>query len=299
MWARRRAKRPELMQINRLIREPLLHFFVLGALLFFLFAWTNEDAMQGPDEIVVDAQRIKALRSQFERVWQRPPTPDEISGLVDNWVREEVLYREGLALGLDQGDPILRRRVAQKVEFISEELIDAQPTDEELQTYFADHADDYRLDPRLTFRQIYFNPAVQGAALDATIETALDAARQGQVAVGDATLLPSELDDVSLTEVRRTFGDRFAEALSNAPVGEWAGPVASGYGLHLVLIDDRQQARVPAFDEVRAAVQRDFVAARTREVKDAFYETLRQRYTVTFEDGVTLADQRDVAGAVE
>jgi hypothetical protein len=285
--------------MSRLIREPLLHFFVLGALLFFLFAWTNDDAMQGPNEIVVDAQRVAALTSQFERVWQRPPTPDELSGLIDNWVREEVLYREGLALGLDRGDPVLRRRVAQKVEFISEELVDAQPTDEELRTYFADNADDYRLAPRLTFRQIYFNPAVHGAALDATIESALDSARQGQVTGGDATLLPSGLDDVSLAEVSRTFGDRFAEALSDAPVGEWTGPVASGYGLHLVLIDDRQQARVPAFDEVRAAVERDFLAKRTREVKDAFYETLRQRYTVTFEDDVTLANTRDVAGRME
>ena len=287
------------MQMNRLIREPLLHFFVLGALLFFVFAWTNEDAMQGPNEIVVDAQRVAALTSQFERVWQRPPTPDELSGLVDNWVREEVLYREGLALGLDQGDPILRRRVAQKVEFISEELVDAQPTDEELQTYFADNADDYRLDPRLTFRQIYFNPAVHGASLDATIATALESAREGEVAAGDATLLPAELDDVSLAEVSRTFGERFAEAMTDVPVGEWTGPVASGYGLHLVLIDDRQQARVPAFDEVRAAVERDFLAERTREVKDAFYDKLRQRYTVTFEDDVTLADKRDVAGGME
>jgi len=287
------------MQMNRLIREPLLHFFVLGALLFFVFAWTNEDAMQGPNEIVVDAQRVAALTSQFERVWQRPPTPDELSGLVDNWVREEVLYREGLALGLDQGDPILRRRVAQKVEFISEELVDAQPTDEELQTYFADNADDYRLDPRLTFRQIYFNPAVHGASLDATIATALESAREGEVAAGDATLLPAELDDVSLAEVSRTFGERFAEAMTDVPVGEWTGPVASGYGLHLVLIDDRQQSRVPAFDEVRAAVERDFLAERTREVKDAFYDKLRQRYTVTFEDDVTLADKRDVAGGME
>jgi hypothetical protein len=287
------------MQLKQLLKEPLLHFFVLGAFLFLLFSWTNEDAMRGPDEIVVDAARIDALTQQFERVWQRPPTADELSALVDNWVREEVFYREGIALGLDREDPILRRRVAQKMEFISEELMGASATDDDLRAWFSDNADDYRLDPRVSFRQIFFNRSARGDAIDAAVDEALNELASGQVPGGDATLLPAELTDASLSEVRRTFGDRFASALNGLSVGDWSGPIESGYGLHLVRIDNREESRLPAFDDVRAAVERDFLAERTRELKDKLYETLRQRYTITVEDGVTLADEREAAGQVQ
>lgn len=287
------------MTPNKLLREPLLHFFVLGALLFMLFAWTNDDAMRAPDEIVVDASRVDALTQQFQRVWQREPSADELSNLVDNWVREEVFYREGLALGLDREDPVMRRRVAQKMEFISEELLGAPASDEELEAWYENNADSYRLDPRLSFRQIYFNPSVRGESLEAAVETALDQLAKGQVPAGDTTLLPAELDDASLSEVRRTFGDRFAQSLDELATGRWLGPVVSGYGLHLVYVDDRQDARLPEFGEVRAAVERDFMADRTRTLKEKLFESLRERYTITYEDGVTLADERGPEGQVE
>jgi len=106
------------VNLQRIIREPLVHFFVLGAALFGLFVWLHEGALDAPDEIVVDGMRVDALRMQYERLWQRPPTETELKGLVDNWVREEVLYREGLALGLDRNDPVLRRRIAQKMSIL-------------------------------------------------------------------------------------------------------------------------------------------------------------------------------------
>lgn len=287
------------MTPKNLLREPLLHFFLLGALLFMLFAWTNDDAMRAPDEIVVDAARVDALTQQFERVWQRPPTATELSNLVDNWLREEVFYREGLALGLDREDPVMRRRVAQKMEFISEELLGAPASDEELRGWYEDNADNYRLDPRFSFRQVYFNPSVRGESLDAAVDTALNQLASGQVPAGDTTLLPAALDDAGLSEVQRTFGDRFAQSLDDLAVGRWEGPVVSGYGLHLVHVDDKQDARLPEFDEVRAAVERDYLADRTRTLKDKLYESLRQRYTITYEDGVTLADERESAGRVQ
>ena len=278
--------------LKRILKEPLLHFFVLGLSLFVLFAWANDDRQRAPDEIVIDAARIAALKAQFERVWQRPPTPDEMSGLVDNWVREEVLYREGVALGLDRSDPVLRRRVAQKMEFISEDLVAVPPTEEDLRTWFKDHADDYRLDPRFSFRQLYFNPDVHGESLEAVVEGARDSAANGQVPDGDSTLLPDTLNDFSLADVRSAFGERFAETLTDLALHDWQGPVVSGYGLHLVRVDEKIEARLPAFEEVRAAVERDFRSDRSRELRDRFYGTLRQRYTVTYEDDVTLADNR-------
>jgi hypothetical protein len=281
------------MQSKRVLREPLLHFFAIGILLFALFSWVNDDAMQAPDEIVIDTQRVNALATQFQRTWQRPPTPDELSGLIDNWIREEVLYREGMALGLDRDDPVLRRRLAQKMEFISAALIDSPPTEDELRGYFDANREVYGLDPRFSFRQLYFDPSRQGEPPGLAMDKARVALAAGEAPATDASLLPSGIDDASLADVRRTFGDRFAESLAELPVGDWVGPVVSGYGVHLVYIDERQEARLPEFSEVRAAVERDFLAERTRDLNDAFYENLRERYSVTFEDGVVLANERE------
>jgi hypothetical protein len=289
----------EIMKLKRILREPFLHFFVLGVLFFALFSWASDDQMRAPDEIVIDETRIAAIESQFERVWQRRPTPDEMTSLVDDWIREEVLYREGMALGLDRDDPVLRRRVAQKMEFISDGLLDSPPSEKELRAWYKDNADAYRLDPRYSFRQVYFNPAVRRGSLEAAMQDALPMLQNGDVVAGDATLLPGGLDDVALAEVSRTFGQRFAEALAKLPLHTWTGPIESGYGLHLVYVDERQDARLPAFDEVSAAVKRDYLAKRTRELKDAFYETIRQRYVVTYVDGVTLADKRYGADRVQ
>jgi len=286
------AKIEHAMQLRQLVSEPLLHFFVIGAGLFALFAWNNDDALQSPDDIVVDTMRIDALKAQFERGWQRPPTPSELSNLIDTWVNEEVLYREGLALGLDRDDPVTRQRVAQKMEFISEELVEFSPDTAELELWFSANADRYREDPRFSFWQLYFNPSVQGDSFDARVDEAIQALANGVVPDGDSTMLPAALDDAPLAEVRRTFGQQFAESLQDLAVGEWSGPVASGYGLHFVLIHSAQASRLPAFDEVRAAVERDYVAERTRELKDAFFDRLRQRYNVVYDDSIELADER-------
>lgn len=280
------------MQVKQLLREPLLHFFVLGAGLFAVFAWNNDEALQSPDDIVVDASRLDAIRLQFERVWQRPPTPEELQGLVDNWVREEILYREGLTLGLDRNDPLLRRRVAQKMEFISEELVEILPDTAEIEAWYSDNAENYRLDPRFSFRQLYLNPFAHGDTFEAILGDAGKALANGDVPDGDATLLPAALEDVTLADVRRTFGERFAESLQGLTVGEWDGPVASGYGVHFVYVDTMQASRLPELDEVRGAVERDYRAERTRELKDAFYENLRKRYNVIYDDGVTLANEQ-------
>jgi hypothetical protein len=278
--------------MRRLIREPLLHFFVLGAGLFAVFAWDNDEALQAPDDIVVDASRLDAIRLQFERVWQRPPTPEELQSLVDNWVREEILYREGLTLGLDRNDPVLRRRVAQKMEFISEELVEVQPDTGAIEAWFSDNAEKYRVDPRFSFRQLYLDPSAHGDAFEAILADIGRALASGDVPDGDATLLPAVLEDVTLADVRRTFGERFAESLQGLDVGEWDGPVASGYGLHFVHVDSIQASRLPDLDEVRGAVERDYRAERTRELKDAFYETLRKRYNVVYDKSITLANEQ-------
>lgn len=272
------------MSLHRLLREPLLHFLLLGALLFALYGALHPGALAAPDEIVVDRSRIESLSAQFQRAWQRPPTADELKGLVDTWVREEVFYREGMAQHLDRDDPVVRRRVVQKVTAMAEAQTSAEASPTEMQAWLDAHPDDYRLEPTYTLHQVYFDPARHGKRLDAAVAVARSALVSGaRGAPGDATMLPDALESVSSTEVARIFGNDFAAAIANLPVGEWQGPISSEFGVHLVEIQARQPGRMPALGDVRTAVLRDLLRARTDSSGEAYYQALRQRYAVRFD----------------
>lgn len=270
--------------MGRLLREPLLHFLVLGALLFVVYGWMGGGVTDRTREIVVDAGRIASLQAQFERVWQRPPTAAERAGLVETFVREEVLYREGLALGLDRDDPVIRRRVGQKMGFIADGLAPRAPTEQELQAWLDAHPADYEIEARTSLEQVFFDPQRHGAALDGELGRAQAALAGGAAAatIGDRTLLPAWLEHVPASEVERQFGRAFATAVAQLPVGAWE-PVRSGYGVHLVRVVAREDAHGPALGAVRAEVERDLLHARAQEANEAFYQELRARYTVRIE----------------
>jgi hypothetical protein len=270
--------------LKRILREPLIHFLALGALLFLAYGWFGGNEPPPPDEIVIDSARVESLRDQFKRTWQRPPTSQELQGLIDSWLREEIFYREGMALGLDVGDPIVRRRIALKMDFISEGLMVEPPGDAELAAWFADHAERYRVDPVYTLRQIYFDPGRfdgEWAGAAAAARAAL-ASGEDPEPVGGA-LLPDTLNNAPAREVSRVFGQEFTETLADAPIGQWYGPVRSGYGVHLVRVDQRIPGRIPELGEVRNRVESDYLAQRRKEANDALYASLRERYTVRFE----------------
>jgi hypothetical protein len=275
------------MNLRRLLTEPLFHFFMIGLALFAFFALLNRDEFSPPNEIVVDSARVESLRSQFERVWKRPPTAGEMQGLIDNWIREEIMYREGLALGFDQEDPVIRRRVAQKVTFMTEAIADAEPDDAELRAWLEENEERYELDPVVSLQQVYFDPQRRGDELKGDVAAALAALQAGENGdFGDSTLLPSAIEDASLSEIERTFGREFAQSVAWTDPGKWAGPVRSGYGLHLVFVESMEAGRVPELDEVRAAVERDLRSARREEAAEAFYEAIRERYEIVIDDAV-------------
>ena len=159
-------------RLRAVTREPLMHFLLLGAALFVLFDWLNDSGREAPDEIVVDSPTIAHLASRFERTWQRPPTDAELGSLIESWVREEILYREGVAMGLERNDSIVRRRIAQKVELFSETLASFSATDAELETWLAEHEEQYRIAPRYTFQQVFFDPARHGDRLAEVVAAA-------------------------------------------------------------------------------------------------------------------------------
>lgn len=276
--------------MRKLLREPLLHFLILGAALFGMYGWLHGGVLAQRSEIVVSRDQLQSLAAQFQRVWQRPPTPQELQGLMENWVREEIFYREGMTMGLDRDDPVVRRRIGQKVEFIVDGLAPAKPTTAELQAWLDSHSADYSEEPAYSLRQIYFDPSRRGEKLDADLATAKHALELGKPASGDSTMLPATLKATSSSGIAKTFGTGFADALKALPIGTWQGPVSSGFGLHLVQVTERQEGRKASLDEVRADVERDLLHARTQEAADAFYRQLRARYIVRVDDATTVVN---------
>ena len=248
-----------------------------------MYGWLQGGLLSSPDEILVSRGQVLGLQMQFERAWQRPPTEKELQSLVDNWVREEIFYREGVAMGLDRDDPIVRRRIGQKVEFIIEGMTPAVPTVQEMQAWLDAHPDKYAIEPRFSFRQVYLDPSRRGDRLTADAADALRRLQSGKTVDGDSTMLPASLESARRFDVERNFGTDFASAIESLEVDGWHGPVRSEFGLHLVELTALEPGRNATLDEARAAVERDLLHARTVEAGEAYYKELRKNYTVRME----------------
>lgn len=269
----------------RLLREPLLHFLLIGAALFAAYGWLNPGE-EAQHRIVVSQRQVEAIAAQFQGTWQRPPTTDELRGLVDTWVRDEMLYREGEALGLQRDDPVIKRRVRQKYEVMSEEALASQPpSDADLQAYLAAHADTFRKAGRVSYEQVLVVPSGSGEDVQAAVDAARAALARGidPSSVGRPTMLPAREDDTALDLVARDFGENFAKQLESLPLNEWSGPVESGFGLHLVRLSARTPGGVPPLADIRAAVAREWESTRRREALEAQLQALRNRYEVVID----------------
>jgi hypothetical protein len=279
--------------IRRLAREPLTHFFAIGLAIFLIYGQLDRDSTTRLGVIVVDDARVTALVEGFRRTWKRPPTQYEFRSLLDAWVREEILYREGMTMRLDQDDPIVRRRIAQKMEFITDGLIMSTSDDAELEAWLNAHPDDYRVAARYSLRQVFFDPVRHGEMLAGVMESARMALVNGERdGIGDSTLLPARLEDVAEFDIARTFGTDFATSIATQPGGQWVEPVVSGYGRHIVYIEHTEASRIPALEEIRSEVERDVMRARMEDANEAFYEALRQKYNVeiTADVGAAVSD---------
>jgi hypothetical protein len=276
--------------MKRLLQEPLLHFLLLGAALFIAYARISRSGdRRAPDEIVVTVGQVEHLAAGFAKTWQRAPSAAELKGLIDDWVREEIATREAIAMGLDQGDSVIRRRLRQKLEFVSEDIAaESEPTNADLGAYLQAHPDSFRVEPRLTFRQVCFDPDKRGDHLARDVAQALalltsDAAAADRSVLGDSLLLEESFQSTPVGEIGKQFGEKFAESLVGLAPGRWHGPVESGYGVHLVRVTERTEGRVPELAEVRDAVRREWANARRIQCNRDFYQALLQRYTVTVE----------------
>ncbi|UCD82071.1 MAG: peptidyl-prolyl cis-trans isomerase [Desulfobacterales bacterium] len=274
-------------RIKTWMGEPLVHFLAIGALIFVAFhLWGG-----GPNSsrIVITPGQIDSMAARFTRTWQRSPTEEEMKGLIDDHVRNEIAAREAMAMGLDRDDTIIQRRLRQKLEFLAEDAVDAAPpTDDELRAWLNEHADEFRIEPEIGFFQVYLNPDKRGNSIQDDTKKILEQLRKAGPPVdksvaGDSLMLPNELDLTRLSNVTRIFGRQFADEIIKVEPGRWTGPVSSGYGIHLVYVTERQEGRIPAFAEVRQAVEREFLAARRKEALSTMYKGMLERYHVTIE----------------
>lgn len=276
-------------QQKRWLKEPLLHFVLIGAALFALFYQVADPAIVSDSRIIISEPDIDRMITLFERKLQRLPTQQELNGLIEAQIREELLYREALAMGLDQDDTIVRRRMAQKVEFMFNDLADAaEPTDDELQAFLDANSDGFIEPARTSFVHVYLNADKRGDSIEAeaqrllqTLDSNLD--QTDSATTGDPFMFGYGFENQSEHQVSRMFGRDFAKALATLAADSWQGPVASGYGLHLVYIKDRSDAWLPPLAEIRESVLYELLAERRQQANQAFYRALRERYDVIIE----------------
>jgi len=263
----------------------------IGAAIYLLYGAFAEPVMDETDKtIVVSAGEIEWMQSSWQKRWNRPPTDKEMDGLVQQYIRETVLYREALTMGLNQHDQVIRRRLAQKLEFLAKDLVAlTPPTDEELQAYFAEHQDRYQEPARYTFTQVFIDPDKRGDAtladaekIKATLIAKGDAIEDAG-ALGDDFMLQNYYPEKDLIEIQKYFGSGFTESLVDLSPGQWHGPVLSGYGVHLVYVSNVSEPPAPVFAEVRERVTLDWKTDRGEELNEKFYANLRDQYTIVIE----------------
>ena len=270
---------------KQMIHEPLIHFLLAGALIFAVYNVVEDEVVDSAASatILIGDAEIQFLRAQYEKLWGRQPTDEEVAPMVQEFIREEVLYREGVAMGLDQDDLIVRRRIGQKMEFmIGDMAVPAEPDDATLAQYLDANQDKYLEPPHLTFTHVYFSVDRRGAQARVDAAAALNELgdRQRAPELGDRFALSTDYADKTVREVDQTFGATFGEQLVAAPVGEWSGPVESAYGLHLVRVLARTEPRLPDFDELRERLSNDYSFETRRAANALALERLTERYQI-------------------
>lgn len=275
------------MRLKSLLKEPFLHFLVLGGFIFIAFSLWGESRDGIDREVVVTSADIARLEALWQTQYSRPPTEDELTAIIDNHVKEEVLYREAMALGLADDDIIVRRRLVQKFLFLSEDLIQvAEPDIETLTDYYETHRDRYMVSQQTSFQHVYLSTDRRGetARADAAVLIArLQKDGKNWRKLGDPFMLQREYAAREETAISELFGTGFAKALQDLDEGEWDGPVRSAYGWHAVRILKRAPQILPPLAEIREEVTADYFGEQRQKANDAFYQAVRDRYTLSIE----------------
>ena len=276
----------------KLLREPLLHFMFIGTIIYSLYGVFAEPVVEETDKtIVISAGEIQWMQTSWQKRWNRPPTAQEFDGLIQQYIKETVLYREALTMGLNKHDMVIRRRLAQKLEFLAKDLVAlTPPTEAELLAYFAEHQASYQEPTLYTFTQVFFDPDKRDdSTLDDAEQVKATLIAQGDAiddpgALGDGLMLQNYYPEKDRAEIQRNLGSGFTETLLMLAPGQWHGPVLSGFGVHLVYVNSIDEPPPPVFAEVRDRVMEDWRLDRGEELNDQFYISLRDQYSIVIEE---------------
>ena len=274
----------------------MLHFVLIGIAFFAIDSWLAPPDSSGT-RIVVSESVVNDLVSQYRSVWGKTASEEVLANLIESYVRDEILYREGVALGLDRDDQVIKRRVRQKLEIISEEATaESAPTDAELSAYLARHPERFAQPGRVSFEQIFFDGTASVTEVNSSIAAARRAIAQGidPSKLGHVSMLPRQQAGVSLDTVARDFGASFAQQLAIAPLDQWAGSVASSFGAHLVRVTARSPAALPPLAAVRRLVEREWENDRRSRSLNESYRRIRERYAVVIEGMASPRSRPDV-----
>jgi len=257
-------------------------------MLFAGHGFVGKRSVDPPEKIVVSALRIANLGDGFARTWRRPPSEQELQGLIEDYIRDEVFYREGRAAGLDRDDVIIRRRVRQKMEFLAEDMSVPEPSDEQLAAYLASNPARFRAEDQITFHQVFLSATRRANALESDSEQVASVLARADAAVnttalGDPFLLGEEFRGVSPGKLTSIFGEDFSKRIAAMETGRWQGPISSGFGQHFVFVSERISGGPPSLDAVRPAVRREWANARRLEAERKLYASLRDRYEIVVE----------------
>ncbi len=279
--------------MGKLLREPVVHFALFGVALFVWFGLVSEPApapapvADQSDEIVISPAGVSRMAEQFKSVWHRNPTEQELAGLVNGAVREEILVREALALGLDRGDAAIRNRLMQKMQFLTESAAQTiVPKDDVLRAFLQDNPDSFETPGKIGFDQVYLGQSTSSDVVDSTL-AALVQGTDPQT-LGRGGLLPGSLSPSTQRQTDGTFGTGFFEALKGLEPGDWAGPVKSGYGAHLVRVTGVIPAALPDFEQVRDKVLFDWRRSEAKALSETQFEAMKARYVIVTPDDAAM-----------
>lgn len=270
--------------IKRFLKEPLFHFLLIGFALFLLYDVKQGQESIEPNQIFVSAKQTQQLAARFKLTKLRPPSKQEQQALIEDYVRDEVFYREAIAMGLDQNDPQLRKQMRMKLEYFLEELSTDTLTDEFLRNYLKQHPEKFQTDAQYTFQQLYINPDNHPNPLAAANDI-LYRLKNGEDPnnLGDRTLLEPHFLSFTSREIDNYFGNEFSTQINQLNTQEWSGPISSSYGLHLIKIDNKLESYLPDFSDIRKDIEREYTVQRRSEQKDQAYQLMRSRYQVVVE----------------
>ena len=274
-----------------LLREPLFHFLLIGAVFFFIFSQMNTGEDENAPQIIITKAKIEALANAFAKAKGRLPTAQEMQTQLEYDIREQVLYREAMAMGLDKDDMIIRRRLTQKMKYLFNDLgVVGKASEEELKKFVAEHPSKFTIPATISFAQVYFEPSEHETTLVEDANILLEKLRKSMIknsmGLGDRSLLPYDFRNERKSDIRSMFGDAFMEQAFSSPTNTWEGPFNSAYGLHLIYIHKRTEDHLPPLSDIRERAQREWRSMKQHEANEIFYQSLYQRYEIIVDDEV-------------